>query len=342
MKVVINLMETPSRLLTLLILSAGLLLLSLGPAMASDVAENIAAVKMPFRPARVLKFPLQSVGGVALYKCRKDPSQPLKLESNCKASGMVNVPEGRYVVYFPNHFFFANPACLNNLAPDSLDFVVVRYASLQDSDEGRSDPAVASLARFTGLTGLDLEQSELTDKGIIPLQSLKDLQVLFLFGNMVEGDFFKDFASLKKLRILGLQGNTIAPRNMPYLAGLQSLEVLAISRAHLNAASAAPIGKLSNLQSLHLAGNTKLSDDFLPTLRSLKKLNSLNVDGCGFTKDGMKKIEALPIAKIIPSVKHANARAEKERAAAAAPQKNDNKWKSNEYIFSPISRDKGL
>jgi hypothetical protein len=340
MKVLINLMETLSRYLPLL---ASMLVLCLAPARASDVSENIAEVKMPLRPARLLKFPVQSVGGLAIYKYHKDHSQPLKLEGNVKASGMVKVPEGRYVVYFPNHFFFANPSCISNLAPDSLDFVVVRYASLQDSEEGRSDPAVASLARFTGLTGLDLEQSELTDKGIIPLRSLKDLQVLYLFGNMVEGDFFKDFAALKKLRILGLQGNTIAPRNMPYLAGLQSLEVLAISRAHLTAASAAPIGKLSSLQSLHLAGNTKLSDDFLPTLKALKKLNSLNVDGCGFTKEGFKKIEALPIAKIIPSIKHANARAEKEKAAATAKSESyGKKLQSNEYIFSPISRDKGL
>jgi len=308
-----------------------------------NVSSRIRALSRISRPARVLSFPAdKSCGGFIVFDQGKEGE--LKFRS-FKAQGTISVPPDKIAAYFPNHVFFADPHVLDKLPANAFDFIEVRYGSLQDSDEGRSDPAVATLSRFTSLVAMDLQQSELTDKAISSLGALQNLEALYLFGNMIRGKCFKELSALKKLKFLGLQGNGIEPAYTGYLLDFPALETLLLSRNQLKNEQVKVLARIKTVQNLGIQGNVGVDDAVVPALLQMKNLRHLNIQGTAISEQGQKQLSRLKLETYYcnsPSLsgKTAQAAAGKGvKGKSSGPKKSSGseEWAS---LFEPISRNR--
>lgn len=298
-----------------------------------NVSSRIRALSHISRPARLLNFPAdKSCGGFIIFDQAKDGELKFR---NFKAQGTISVPPDKIAAYFPNHVFFSNPHVLDKLPGNAFDFVEVRYGSMQDSDEGRSDPAVATFSRFTSIVAMDLQQAELTDKGISPLGALQNLEALYLFGNMIRGKCFKELSALKKLKFLGLQGNGIEPAYTHYLADFPALETLLLSRNQLKNEQVKVLAKIKTLQNLGIQGNVALDDSIVPALMQMKNLRHLNVQGTAISKQGQEQLSRMKLLTYYSDSHTFSSRKLQTEASKGAGSRKSEEWAS---LFDPISR----
>ncbi|HMX47968.1 MAG TPA: hypothetical protein PKC93_18560, partial [Candidatus Obscuribacter sp.] len=128
------------------------------------------------KPRHSIQFPREkALGGLAISDKPIFQHGEAKTK-NLLAQGQIDIPAGKFVIFFPNHVFFHNPQLIESLKPDSIDSVVLRYATMDDGEEGYSVKAMPSLAKLTDIKVMDLEKSEMNDAGLSALKPLKGLQ----------------------------------------------------------------------------------------------------------------------------------------------------------------------
>ena len=124
------------------------------------------------------------------------------------------------------------------------------------------------------VTGLDLDDRQLT--GAIPaeLGRLVNLQALYLSQNRLTGPIPASLGRLVNLQVLYLWGNELTGPIPASLGGLSNLRFLSLAENRLTGPVPAWLGRLSNLQYLILAEN-ELTGTIPPELRSLYYLRWL-------------------------------------------------------------------
>lgn len=285
-------------------------------------------------PKRLLNFPKdKSIGGLAIFK-QACYGHDEKLGRSVKAQGTVEIAPGEFVFYFPNHNFFLNPSSVNSLPANAFDGIVMRYASMDDADEGRSAQAMPFLARFTSVVVMDLEKSEMSDAGLKALKSMKNLQYLGLFANELDGSFLKDLTDLKMLRIIILSNNTLKEENLAYFSQYKGLQVLNLAHTRISTRNLKFLAQTPSLEILSLSGNDNVKDDLVPLVVPLKNLGLLDIRRAGLTQVGLEKIKkARPDLTIMTYL-------DKKRSKSS--EENKSKTKEYETIFGPLSRDRKL
>ena len=139
--------------------------------------------------------------------------------------------------------------------PPNLNTLYLSWCDIDDTD-------AASLQNLKLLEVLDVQETQLTDKGVVALSSLDQLYDLELSGLKISEDGIKQLSNFRALVFLGLSG-------MPLTDG------------HVSA-----IASLNRLQDLDLS-YTKLDDAGLQKLQSLRRLESLYVDNTKVTQQGI-------------------------------------------------------
>jgi internalin A len=120
-----------------------------------------------------------------------------------------------------------------------------------DNDRDDTDQALRAMGAFPRLKRVFLKQGQATDDGLTCLAALHDLEVLMVWD-----------------------ASQISDAGMAHLAGLTKLTTLHFSDGGLGDASLQIFGRLPELRSLSLQGNS-FSDDGLKHLAALKQLRSL-------------------------------------------------------------------
>jgi internalin A len=142
--------------------------------------------------------------------------------------------------------------------------------------------------------GLDLTQLPLTDRWLVDLRGLKNLQALDLGGSQITDAGLKELAGLKNLQWLNLWGTQITDAGLKELAGLKNLQWLNLTRAQITDAGLKELAGLKNLQWLNLWG-TQITDAGLKELAGLKNLQWLDLRYAQVTDAGVQKLQkALP------------------------------------------------
>jgi internalin A len=100
--------------------------------------------------------------------------------------------------------------------------------------------------------GLDLTKLPLTDRWLVDLRGLKNLQALNLAGTQVTDAGLKELAGLKNLQWLDLSGTQITDAGLKELAGLKNLQWLDLSHTQITDAGLKELAGLKNLQWLNL------------------------------------------------------------------------------------------
>lgn len=131
----------------------------------------------------------------------------------------------------------------------------------------------------------------------------QELEIEFhLCGRQLTDDGLKPVASLKNIVSLNLRDTRITNAGLKHLSGLSTLRRLHLERTRVGDSGIAHLSGLTNLEYLNLYG-TKITDAGLRHLTRLKKLKRLYVWQTRVTDAGIKRLKkALPGLKIIRGV----------------------------------------
>jgi hypothetical protein len=292
-------------------------------------------------PARTLDFPTGAKFGGIAWQDRADYDFDEEAHVvNKNAIGTIKVPANKFVGYFPNHVFIQNPHALDKLPPDSFDYLQFRYIVLQDEDEGRGDPALASLGRFTSIRILDADKAEIGDRGLECLSRLPNLQFVTLFSTGAEGKFLKNFASAKQIVGLNFANTQLKPIYLDTLKTFPKLYFVNLGRLHLKSTDLCKMGVMPSLGFLDISSNPDLDDSCVPYLMtSMPKLLRLDIRKTGISKAGVKKLQSK-----YPKVVTSYVQGDMQRATRSSGNRARNSVRENEIetIFGPMSRGRGL
>ena len=166
-------------------------------------------------------------------------------------------------------------------------YLDVRQANITNS-------GVAKIAQIADFDYLGFYGSRLiTDEGLVHLEPLSKLRVLWLDETGITNDAIKTFKNLKSLRRLGLIGTKITDDGLAKLSELRSLEMLNLSYTKVTDIGVEHLSKLTNLERLFLTG-TDITNTGLAHLKTLKKLQSLSLGECPhITNDGLVHLRGL-------------------------------------------------
>ncbi|MBX9940085.1 MAG: hypothetical protein K2Y32_12570 [Candidatus Obscuribacterales bacterium] len=294
------------------------------------------------RPARILEFPTgDSYGGISI---QDKPSFEIKrneTEAPLKARGVIRVPQNKFVVFFPNHNFINNPTSLAKLSPDSIDMLVFRHIVIQSEDERKGDPALNYMCRFSGISVLCADRSEVTDEGLRDARKLKSLRSLDLYMSHVEGQFLDQLKDLKQLKRLNLSETNLRKENLSKLSKLPGLTNLAIGKLSLKNEDLAKLEKMNSLRRLSLQSNLDIDDRAVSIiLQKFPNLEFIDLRYTNITQAGIKVLQERGVKNIKSSI--SGIKKEKTSSKETEKQKPHQKNKDIERILAPISKGRGF
>jgi Leucine-rich repeat (LRR) protein len=221
------------------------------------------------RPTRTVVFPEGRSMGRLSWLSRLELHEGLeRWRALGEATGSVSVPADSAVRLDVNLEAHEDPSPLKRLAADDLQWLSFHAWG----PSTRTDHALSCIRHMTGLEGLDLAGTHVTDSGLAHI------------------------ASLAQLRALLLEGNPVTDAGLAHLAALTKLETLELwgSRVTVSDAGLVHLAQLTALHDLTLWG-TGVTDDGLVHLHRLTSLRRLGLSGTDVTDAGCEELRrALP------------------------------------------------
>jgi hypothetical protein len=139
----------------------------------------------------------------------------------------------------------------------------------------------------------ELGLSKVDDDGLVCCESLPDLEVLELGNNRAVTDKgLVHLQNLKKLKVLYLYDCSVIGIGVTHLAALPKLEALELLRSPVTYEGLIAISRLQGLTYLGLA-ETPIVDDDLSALKSLNNLKELRLWNTAVTDAGLVHLEGL-------------------------------------------------
>jgi hypothetical protein len=304
---------------------------------------------LPRAASRVLHFQKdKSAGLLYIRSCasRPDVSSDKKLH----AQGTIAVPANAITRLEVGETFFQDPALIKDLAPDSIDILILRLSSMADAEEGLCDNALAHIGHLADLQAIYMDRSDASDLGLSKLAGLTGLRLIEAGNSLVQGRALKNLTNLKELRTLRLPGTALDQDSLKYLSALPKLDQLALTRTGMTSVGLKHLSACHNLKVLQLGQNKHVTDSDMQYLLPLKKLVILQLGGTSVTLAGIEKLKGLGLRTVGMPLAHYGPdeiaklhkifpQATIEMAHETAVQKNDDELKN---LLSPISKDRGL
>jgi hypothetical protein len=144
--------------------------------------------------------------------------------------------------------------------------------------EAEADYVLAAVANCTELRSIKLNQTDVTDAGLVHLAKLTKLEELNFNGTKITGEGMRHLRPLVNLKELNIERVDIDDAGLSHLSGLHQLSTLYIAdAARITDAGLAHLGRMGRLETLSLNG-TCISPAGLESLTSLPRLKVLNLD----------------------------------------------------------------
>jgi Leucine-rich repeat (LRR) protein len=168
-----------------------------------------------------------------------------------------------------------------------------------------TDTSLAYVAELTSLRSLDISFTQITDVGLEHLASLSQLEELSLGGNKISGvglHVLKLLPKLKKLSFYGIQRRNagwcwapvLTDLELDTIALLSGLEDLNLgSGVALGTPRPSDLGPADGEAECRIAGGTRITDFGLAKLKTLEKLEHLDLSGAAITANGLKTLASL-------------------------------------------------
>jgi len=195
-----------------------------------------------------------------------------------------------------------------------------KYTRMAISSSSFTDADLRVVGRFEDLEHLKINESKLTDEGLVFIKSLKKLNVLdlrnniklrgigignlkechlyslFLSGCPVDDEAMKHIIELESLRSLSLAGTKISDKSLALVAKMKKLETLSLDQTKLTNAGIAHLKVMPKLTTLYL-DKTAISDDFLAN--GPRNLTWLSISGTEVTDKSIKQILELEHLEVL-------------------------------------------
>lgn len=246
--------------------SFSLLAFMAAPLWAKDTAE---------RAPLLLNFPERySLGELYVLKpsSSSSDSEPATI-MHSPARGRLKYPPGTRLLLKVSYEGAQHMAELAKLDPNCLFGINVKRLEVTDDD-------LKYVAKLTGLEHIELEGTDVTTKGIVNLDPLKNLRFLGCDKTLIRGDSMSSIAKHTKLENLVIGHNDLDDDSLKYLAALSKVTNLQVDNVHLSNKGLEHLLKLPALRVLKISGNNRISDLSIKMMENTK-IESLNVQSTG-------------------------------------------------------------
>ena len=167
---------------------------------------------------------------------------------------------------------------LSSIGPNDLTRITISAPALMKYANER---VLEPLSHMTGLQMLELNDTGMTNKGMLYLRKLRSLKSLVLSENRVSGTGLAVLQDLPHLKYLDCEiGATDV--DLKVLGQISSLRWLRIRMGRIRGPGLAELVHLPHLERLCLAGRTGLSDRHIRYLQSLTNLKGLTLRGTNY------------------------------------------------------------
>ncbi len=208
--------------------------------------------------------------------------------SQVRAQGDVLLPTLKPFEFVASYKCCERPSLFSKFRDDEISDLDMRGV------ETASDDVLSYLSNWKQLHSLNLEVTEVTDRGLKYLDGCSNLRELILDNTEVTGGGLASFKGLKSLEKLRAG---LIPDSWKVISALKNSEQileLRLWQTHLNDENIQDIGTLKNLEYLDIAGNTGITDKGLRSLSHLSKLQFIKVCGCKLTAGCIATLKTLP------------------------------------------------
>lgn len=303
------------------------------------------------RRERTITFPTnRSFGSLIYYPPNYQERETHKECCIAQAQGTVKIKAGWVVEFWPNGEFFHHPEVLDKLPPDSIDGVRLKFLPMDDSEEGLGDASLAHINNLTKLKYLDVDRSEVSDKGLSLLTKLNDLEYLSGLGSGIEGTCLKTMGHMKKMQIFKLPNCNLRISEITYIpTNFPNLRFLCLNRTRLKDESIEPISRCKNLIRIDISDNSFLTDACCKYIARLPNLYMIEMSSTSITAKGVRELAGLPLANIVVngSIKKEELESLKKlwpKSTVVGHNPGDENKYTNDVkkILAPISRQRGL
>lgn len=267
-----------------------------------------------------------------------------------QAQGSVKVQAGWIVEFYPNGDFFRHPEVLDKLPPDSIDGIRIKFLPMDDEEEGLGDAALAHINNLTKLKYLDVDRSEITDRGISLLTHLNDLEYFSGLASGIEGSCLKTMSHMKKMRVFKLPNCNLRISELKYIStNFPALRFLCLTRTRLKDESIEAISHCKSLIRIDISDNSFLTDACCKYLARLSNLYMIEMSNTSITVKGARELAGLPLATVVMGGDVKKEELESLRKLWPKSQifvhhaGDENKYTNDvKKILAPISRQRGL
>ncbi|MBP9806990.1 hypothetical protein KBF38_01675 [bacterium] len=296
---------------------------------------------------RVLPFsPSYSVGNLMALKGVPEIFGNCKGSLVAEARGLVKLPAGKQIKFAPNGTFYQHPECLLKLPRDAFDFVELSFLSMADEEDAFCDRAIPYLGHISSLKGIDLDNSDASDKGLSQLPAMPQLQMLTACESKVSGTCLPKLLACKKLEAFRLSNVVVNNESLRWLKDFPQLQRLGLVRVDLSMVGIEHLSKCRDLQLLDIDYNYRLDDKVVPFLLKLTKLKTLWLGETSISVQGLEQLGKLHLVSIkLPKSFYKYSVKEQQRIRLAFPavafgsKKKTTKPDSfNDTMFAPVTR----
>lgn len=206
-----------------------------------------------------------------------------------QATGRVELPPNKKYVLALNWSGAKHPDVIAKLPPAA--FSLLRIIQLEADDS-----IMPAVAKLTGLERLEICDTDITDKGIEQVKSLKNLRYLHLLEGSFTGEFLAHLPPMPNLTVFRC---TTCPLKTKYLdeysAVLPALRRLRLSATGLKNDDMLFLRKFPSLDELDLNGNRKLGDGAMKYLCHCKEIDYLTLHDTAVSPQGVKQLASVKI-----------------------------------------------
>jgi internalin A len=154
------------------------------------------------------------------------------------------------------------------------------------------DDDLRHLEALPGIKHLELSRNRaVTDRGLVHLRSLKNLEALYLHKMSIEGPGLEHIKHLPQLHHLNLEHSPLQDAGLEHIGEMTQLLTLQLGNTNVTDAGVANLVALSDLQNLSLAG-ADVSDRSVVHLKRLGRLEHLSLSRTNVTAAGVAELKA--------------------------------------------------
>ncbi len=150
--------------------------------------------------------------------------------------------------------------------------------------------ALAAEVNRQHIPGLQLRAA--TDKDLLALRNLKDLQALNLWGTHVTDAGLESLKDLTGLKMLNLGATKVTDAGLAKVQDVKGLQTLELCRTHVTDAGLVHLKELKALQTLNLS-ETPVTGAGLASLKLLTGLRDLDLQAAPVTDEGLAGLKEL-------------------------------------------------